>query len=52
MGSKGDLLAVLGHVAAGRLKPVVHAVLPLAQAVDAHRLLEERRAFGKVVLVP
>jgi len=52
MGSKADLLAVLDHVAAGRLRPVVHEVLPLAQAANAHRLLEERAAFGKVVLVP
>ncbi|MEZ4402460.1 MAG: zinc-binding dehydrogenase [Kofleriaceae bacterium] len=50
MGSKGDLLAVLDHVAAGRLRPVVHAVLPLAAAADGHRLLEARQAFGKVVL--
>jgi NADPH:quinone reductase-like Zn-dependent oxidoreductase len=52
MGSKADLLAVLGHVAAGRLQPVVHATLPLARAADAHRMLEERKAFGKVVLEP
>lgn len=52
MGSKADLLAVLGHVAAGKINPVVHEVLPLERAADAHRLLEERRAFGKVVLQP
>jgi NADPH:quinone reductase-like Zn-dependent oxidoreductase len=52
MGSKGDLLTVLSHVAAGRLSPVLHEVLPLARAADAHRMLEERRAFGKVVLEP
>ncbi|HEU4610927.1 MAG TPA: zinc-binding dehydrogenase [Kofleriaceae bacterium] len=52
MGSKADLITVLGHVAAGRLNPVVHEVLPLARAADAHRILEERRAFGKVVLEP
>jgi NADPH:quinone reductase-like Zn-dependent oxidoreductase len=52
MGSKADLLAVLGHVAAGRLSPVVDRVLPLALAADAHRVLEERAAFGKVVLEP
>ena len=49
-GSKADLLAVLGHVAAGRLEPIVHEVLPLERAADGHRILEERRAFGKVVL--
>lgn len=52
MGSKADLLVVLGHIAAGRLSPVVHDVLPLARAADAHRLLEERKAFGRVVLEP
>lgn len=52
MGSKADLLTLLGHVEAGRLNPVVHEVLPLARAADAHRILEERRGFGKVVLVP
>jgi NADPH:quinone reductase-like Zn-dependent oxidoreductase len=51
-GSKADLLAVLGHVAAGRLHPVVHAVMPLAAAQDAHRMLEARVAFGKIVLEP
>jgi NADPH:quinone reductase-like Zn-dependent oxidoreductase len=52
MGAKSDLLAVLEHVAAGRLSPVVHAVLPLARAGEAHRMLEERAAFGKIVLEP
>jgi NADPH:quinone reductase-like Zn-dependent oxidoreductase len=52
MGSKADLLVVLEHVAAGRLVPVVDRVLPLAQAGDAHNILERREAFGKVVLEP
>jgi NADPH:quinone reductase-like Zn-dependent oxidoreductase len=52
MGSKADLLAVLEHVAAGRLHPVVDRVLPLARAADAHRALEAREAFGKIVLQP
>ena len=52
MGSKADLLSVLEHTAAGRFEPIVHQVLPLRQAADAHRILEERKAFGKVVLTP
>jgi NADPH:quinone reductase-like Zn-dependent oxidoreductase len=52
MGSKADLLAVLSHIAAGRLEPIVHPVLPLARAADAHRMLEARAAFGKIVLEP
>jgi NADPH2:quinone reductase len=38
--------------AAGAVKPVVGAELPLAQAADAHRLIEDRKHVGKVVLVP
>ena len=52
MGSKADLLTELGHVAAGRLHPVVDTTLPLAEAQEAHKILEQRRAFGKVVLIP
>lgn len=52
MGSKGDLFEVLKHVVDGRLRPVVHTVMPLADAAGAHRLLEARQAFGKVVLTP
>jgi NADPH2:quinone reductase len=37
---------------AGAVRPVVGAVYPLAEAAEAHRLIEERRNQGKVVLVP
>jgi NADPH:quinone reductase len=36
----------------GSVRPVVGATLPLAEAAEAHRLIEERRSVGKVVLVP
>ncbi len=39
-------------VAEGKLAPVIHATLPLAQAAKAHRMLEAREQFGKVLLVP
>lgn len=50
MAPKGDLFEVGKHLASGALRPVIDTVLPLERAADAHRLLEERRAFGKVVL--
>lgn len=50
MGSLGDVHRLLDLVAAGRLKPVVDSVLPLAQVAEAHRRLEAREVFGKLVL--
>jgi NADPH2:quinone reductase len=36
----------------GVVRPVVGAELPLEEAGEAHRLIEERKTTGKVVLVP
>lgn len=35
---------------AGRIHPVVHSVLPLERAEEAHRLMETSEHFGKIVL--
>ena len=37
-------------LAAGRIKPIVDRVFPLAQVADAHRYMEENRNFGKIIL--
>jgi NADPH:quinone reductase-like Zn-dependent oxidoreductase len=41
---------VLPLIASGRLKPIIDAVLPLAQARQAHERLERNDSFGKLVL--
>src|SRR5256885_1004551 len=35
---------------AGRIRPVIHRVLPLAEAAEAHRLMKSSEHFGKLVL--
>ncbi|HEV7768531.1 MAG TPA: zinc-binding dehydrogenase [Thermoanaerobaculia bacterium] len=35
---------------AGRIRPVIEMVLPLAQWEEAHRLMDEGEHFGKIVL--
>jgi NADPH2:quinone reductase len=43
---------LLERVAAGDLHVVIDRTYPLAEAADAHRYIESRKAFGRVVLVP
>ncbi|MBZ5571859.1 MAG: zinc-binding dehydrogenase [Acidobacteriia bacterium] len=52
MGSMGELHEVLGHLFAGRLKPVVDRAFPLKDARAAHEYMEASQMFGKIVLNP
>jgi NADPH2:quinone reductase len=47
-----NIQRLLGDVAAGELHMIVDRTFPLAEAAAAHAYLEQRRAFGRVVLVP
>jgi NADPH:quinone reductase-like Zn-dependent oxidoreductase len=46
------MAAIVAGIAKGDYDPVVDRTFPLEAAGEAHRYLEERRNFGKVVLVP
>jgi len=50
MGTMGELYEVLGHVFAGRLKPVVDRTFPLSEIHAAHEYLEKSQMFGKVIV--
>jgi NADPH:quinone reductase-like Zn-dependent oxidoreductase len=52
MGTMGELYEVLGHVFAGRLKPVVDRVFSLKDIRAAHEYLEKSQMFGKIVVNP
>lgn len=52
MGSRAELHTILTHIEAGRLRPVVDRVMKLAEVREAHRVMENREQFGKIVLVP
>jgi NADPH:quinone reductase-like Zn-dependent oxidoreductase len=50
--TQADFRTVLRLVGEGKLKPVIDSVLPLSAAAEAHRRLEARQVFGKIVLRP
>ena len=47
-----NIAALDAMLAAGTLHPHIGARFPLARAVDAMRMLEERKAVGKVIVEP
>lgn len=51
MGTSADMIAAWREVGVGTLRPVVDRTFPMSAIADAHRHLEARAAFGKVVLV-
>ncbi|MGB9072261.1 MAG: zinc-binding dehydrogenase [Terriglobales bacterium] len=52
MGTMSELYEVLGHVFAGRLKPVIDHTFPLKDIRAAHDYMEKSQMFGKIVLNP
>ncbi|MGB4781489.1 zinc-binding dehydrogenase [Candidatus Methylomirabilis sp.] len=51
MGPKADLLQIVREIERGTLKPVVDRVFPLEDATEAQYAMEDRKLFGKLVLV-
>jgi len=52
MGGKAELADALKFLAQRRLKAVVDSVFPLQEAALAHRKMESREFFGKILLHP
>ncbi len=50
--TKPMIESLIGRVAAGELKVAIDRVFPLKEAADAHRYIESRKAFGRVLLEP
>jgi len=50
MGSMSETLELLPLIKRGEIKPVVDCVMPLKDAAEAHRRMEESAHFGKIVL--
>ncbi len=51
-GTRQEVELVARLVARGVLSPVIYGTFPLREASQVHRLMAERRQFGKLILVP
>ncbi len=47
-----DLTQLMDYIDGGKMNPVIDKVLPLKDASEGIRLLEEREVFGKVIINP
>jgi len=47
-----DLAGLMTMIQKGQIKPVVDKVLPLEQAAEGLRLIQDRKVIGKVVVTP
>ena len=47
-----DLAGLMTLIQEGRIKPVIDKVLPLEQAAEGLRLIQDREVIGKVVVTP
>ncbi len=52
MGSHQDFHDVMDLLWDGRLKPVIHQVMPLSEGREAYQMMEAGQQFGKIVLTP
>jgi NADPH:quinone reductase len=47
-----SIARIIEDVASGEIRVVIDRRFPLSEAAEAHRYIESRKAFGRVVLVP
>ncbi len=47
-----NLQALMGLIAQGKMKPLIDKVLPLQEAAEGVRLIQDREVCGKVVVTP
>jgi NADPH2:quinone reductase len=47
-----SLRELLTYVQTGALQLTIGGMYPLEQAADVHRLLQSRKTYGKLILIP
>lgn len=47
-----DLESLMGYIRDGKMEPVIDTVLPLQEAAEGIRMIEDREVFGKIIIKP
>lgn len=50
--NRANIEKAMGWCAEGKLKPRIHGTHPLSETIDALKVIDERRAVGKVIVCP
>lgn len=50
--TKKDVEEALMLTAEGKIKPVIHEILPLEKALEGHKTMREKNSFGRILLKP
>jgi len=52
MANFSTVIEILKLAKMGILKPVIDRIMPLSEAIEAHKIMENRAQFGKIILIP
>jgi NADPH:quinone reductase-like Zn-dependent oxidoreductase len=52
MGTHEEFASLVGHIASGRIKPLLARTYPLSDIRQAQRFFMNKNFFGKLVLIP
>ena len=51
-GTRSELLSILDMVEKGVIKSVIYKTFPLKETMEAQKIMEERKQFGKIIINP
>jgi len=52
LGNKKEFMQVIKVASENKLEPIIDRLLPLKDAAKAHKIMESRKNFGKIILEP
>ncbi len=52
MGNNKELQDALRLLFTGKVRPIIHGTFPMSEVAEAHKQIESRKVFGKLILTP